>query len=55
LKEQYLSKGIYMTPTPFMQVGYDLEAARHFVPYSVFNVNARREEPEAWICPGIES
>lgn len=40
LKEQYLSKGIYMTPTPFMQVGYDLEAARHFVPYSVFNVNA---------------
>ncbi len=40
LKEQYLSKGIYMLPTPYMQVGYDLEMARNFVPYAVFNVNA---------------
>ena len=40
IKEQYLSKGIYLTPTPYMQVGYDLELARHFVPYSLFNVNA---------------
>ncbi len=40
LREQYLSKGIYLTPTPYMQVGYDLEMARHFVPYAVFNVNA---------------
>jgi len=39
-KEQYLSKGIYMLPTPYMQVGYDLEMARNFVPYAVFNINA---------------
>lgn len=40
IKEQYLSKGLYLTPASFMQVGYDLELARHYVPYALFNVNA---------------
>lgn len=40
LKEQYLSKGLYLKPAPYMQVGYDIEMARAFCPFVLFNVNA---------------
>lgn len=39
-KDQYLSKGLYHKPNSHMQVGYDLEMARSFAPFVLFNVNA---------------
>jgi beta-galactosidase len=40
LKEQYLSEGLYNAANEFMQVGYDMEMARYYAPYNLFNVNA---------------
>jgi beta-galactosidase len=40
LGEQFLSQGLSMKPTPWVQAGYDLEMAKWFAPYVVFNVNA---------------
>ena len=40
LREQYLSLGLYHKNTEWMQVGLDLELAKWFAPYIVFNVNA---------------
>jgi beta-galactosidase len=40
LKEQYLSKGLFMEPVPYMQVGYDAEMTRNYVPFTIFSVNA---------------
>ena len=40
VREQPLSKGLTYSPAPFMQIGYDLELARHYAPYVLFNVNA---------------
>jgi beta-galactosidase len=40
LREQYLSEGLRLSPTDWVQAGYDLEAASWFAPYVVFNVNA---------------
>lgn len=40
LREQPLSAGLEMRPTPYMQVGYDVELARAFAPFVLFNVNA---------------
>ncbi|TAL38035.1 MAG: beta-galactosidase [Spirochaetes bacterium] len=39
IRDQYLSKGLYLSPEPYMQVGYDLECARQFAPTVLFNVN----------------
>jgi beta-galactosidase len=39
LREQYLSKGLVFQPTPYMQVGYDVELARNSAPYILYNVN----------------
>lgn len=39
VREQPLSLGMDMRPTPYMQVGYDAELARWFAPYVVYNVN----------------
>ncbi len=39
LKKHYMSKGLYLTPNSYMQVGYDAEMARHYAPYSIFNIN----------------
>lgn len=40
VKRQYLSKGLYSSPAPFLQIGYAYELARHFAPYVLFNINA---------------
>jgi len=40
IKEQFLSKGIYVAPNQQMQVGYDYELTRAFAPYVIFNINA---------------
>ena len=40
LKEQYLSQGMVLKPSPYMQIGYDVEMIRAYSPFSVFNVNA---------------
>jgi beta-galactosidase len=40
LVEQHLSLGLSMKPTPWLQAGYDMEMAKWFAPYVVFNVNA---------------
>lgn len=40
LREQYLSKGLHFSPVPFVQAGYDVEAAKWFAPYAVFGVGA---------------
>jgi beta-galactosidase len=40
LTEQHLSLGLSMKPTPWLQAGYDMEMAKWFAPYVVFNVNA---------------
>ena len=40
IKDQFLSKGIYMAPNEYMQVGYDYELTRAFAPYVIFNINA---------------
>lgn len=40
LKDQYLSKGLFYKPSPYMQVGYDVELAKNYAPYVLFNINA---------------
>jgi len=40
LTSQYLSKGLSMKPTDWTEAGYDMEMAKWFAPYVVFNVNA---------------
>lgn len=40
LKDQYLSKGLYFRAVDYMQVGYDMELAKNYAPYVLFNVNA---------------
>jgi len=40
IRHQPLSTGLVYSPAPFMQVGYDLELARHYAPFVLFNVNA---------------
>ena len=40
LREQYLSLGLYLKNNDWMQAGLDVELARWFAPYLVFNVNA---------------
>lgn len=40
LREQYLSKGLFLKATPFTQAGYDMEMARWFAPYATLGVNA---------------
>lgn len=40
LREQYLSKGLYVKEAEWMQAGYDLELAKWFAPFAAFNVNA---------------
>ncbi|MBL8967157.1 MAG: beta-galactosidase trimerization domain-containing protein, partial [Spirochaetaceae bacterium] len=45
LREQYLSKGLYVGEAPWMQAGYDLELAKWFAPYVAFNVNADVKTP----------
>ncbi len=45
LREQYLSKGLYLGEAPWMQAGYDLELAKWFAPYVAFNVNADVKTP----------
>ncbi len=40
LREQYLSKGLYLEAAPYAQAGYDMEAAKWFAPYAIFGVNA---------------
>jgi beta-galactosidase len=39
-KEQYLSQGMVLKPSPHMQIGYDAEMIRAYSPFSIFNVNA---------------
>ena len=40
LREQYLSKGLYLKAAPFTQAGYDMEMARWFAPYATLGINA---------------
>ncbi len=40
LKDQFLSKGIYYAPTDYLQVGYEMEIARHYAPYVLFNITS---------------
>jgi beta-galactosidase len=40
LREQYLSKGLYLKAAPYAQAGYDLELARWFAPFATFGINA---------------
>ena len=47
VKDQYLSQGMVYEPTQYLQVGYELEAARHYAPYVLFNVNADVRSPGA--------
>jgi len=45
VKRQYLSKGLHFKPTPYVQLGYAMELARHFAPYPLFNINADVRTP----------
>lgn len=45
VKRQYLSKGLYYSPVPYLQLGYAMELARHFAPFTLFNVNADVRTP----------
>lgn len=45
VKRQYLSKGLYYSPAPYLQLGYAMELARHFAPFVLFNVNADVRTP----------
>jgi beta-galactosidase len=45
LWDQYLSKGLYEKPTPYVQAGYELELTRWFAPYVLFNINADVKKP----------
>jgi beta-galactosidase len=40
LREQYLSKGLFLKPAPFAQAGYDMEMAKWYAPYVTLGVNA---------------
>jgi len=40
LREQYLSEGLFLRAAEWIQAGYDMEMAKWFAPYVVFNVNA---------------
>ena len=40
LREQYLSKGLFLKAAPFAQAGYDMEMARWYAPYATLGVNA---------------
>ena len=40
LREQYLSKGLFLKAAPFTQAGYDLEMAKWFAPYATLGINA---------------
>jgi beta-galactosidase len=40
VKEQSLSKGFELSPNEYMQIGYDMEMARYFAPFSIFNIPA---------------
>jgi len=45
VKRQYLSKGLVFRPTPYHQIGYAPELARHFAPYALFGINADVRTP----------
>ncbi len=45
IKRQYLSKGLYYSPSPYLQLGYAMELARHFAPYVLFNINTDVRTP----------
>lgn len=45
VKRQYLSKGLYYKPAPYIQLGYAMELARHFAPYALFSINADVRTP----------
>ena len=47
LKDQYLSKGIYYAATDYLQLGYDLEVARHYAPMVLFNVTSDVKTPSS--------
>jgi beta-galactosidase len=40
LREQYLSKGLFLKAAPFAQAGYDMEMAKWYAPYATLGVNA---------------
>ncbi len=40
IREQYLSKGLYLEASPNAQAGYDMEAGKWFAPYATFGINA---------------
>lgn len=53
LREQYLSKGLFLEVAPFAQAGYDLELAKWYAPYATLGVNAdvipvERLDPKAY-------
>jgi beta-galactosidase len=39
VRDNYLTKALYNSPTKFMQVGWEAETAKHYAPFSLFNVN----------------
>ncbi|MCX7680058.1 MAG: beta-galactosidase, partial [Spirochaetes bacterium] len=45
VKRQYLSKGLFANPVPYLQIGYAFELARHFAPYVLFNILADVRTP----------
>lgn len=45
VKRQYLSKGLFYQPAPFLQLGHAMELGRHYAPYSIFNINADVRTP----------
>jgi len=40
LRDQYQSKGMYLAPLPYLQVGYDAVMTRFYAPYMVFSIGA---------------
>ena len=53
LREQYLSKGLFLKAAPFAQAGYDMEMAKWYAPYPSLGVNAdaipvEHLDPEAY-------
>jgi beta-galactosidase len=40
LREQYLSKGLFLKAAPFAQAGYDMEMAKWYAPYATLGVDA---------------
>ena len=45
LRDQYLTKGLYMSPYGFVQAGYEIELARHFVPFTLYGINSDLKNP----------